>query len=267
MCFVCSGSFVVLILSYLSPTQQVAKIPEQMPDPLVAGGLGEGGKGTLKVRLDAAAARLARLEADLAEQFSEIEMGMDELEANLAAEAAASPAAAASSADAAAEAPSDLGEAEARSEGDFGSPHVAAWTPYEPVTPGRLGIFSRRPPAERGTAQASPAIREPPTAVLSGQFAPLQRSADEDASAPWRRQATRSSNKGRAGLGANLNDAARQGVQAGLELGLREDPGRRLYLTGVQHHAHGPVLMTLDLHDLRAADAVGQGDSYNLAYV
>ena len=203
---------------------QVAKIPEQLPARV-----GSGGRG-MSARVGAAEARLARLEADLAAQFRDIDAGLDALEAVLAVQAAST-----------AFEPANVEEAPDAS--GLGSPHAASQTPLVAATNRQGHIasgddrrrLSTRLPAERGAGP--PAFRglaSPARAESRAQEVPPLGTAGTD---------------GIMAVGGNTGKGIGRGE------GAAEDAGRRLYLTGVRHHACGPVLMTLDIHDLRDTKA------------
>ena len=215
---------------------QVAKIPDQLPPTDELSGWHSGaGKGGLPARLDAVAEWLARLEADLEAQFLEIEGGLSEMEATLA----AAPALVATPEPPAADTvdgPLPQDTAAGGFVSAVASPYGAAFTPG--VLQGRPGPgpeLSARPLAVGGGPGQGP----------GGRLGPGRRAGA--ASSDPRRE----SGPGGAATALRPAPAAAPPGAVTASGALREDPERRLYLSGVQHHARGPVLMTVDLYDLR----------------
>jgi hypothetical protein len=204
---------------------QVAKIPAAAtPSPAASAAARPPGvqrrRGGVSARLDAAAGRLARLESFLEARCRETDAGLAAIAATLAAAAAAEP-------------------------------------PPPPVTTGAtVGVASGGAVRRQGAGVAAEGVVSPYAAaqspVVAGGYgtAPLN-SRDWPAGGSEPLAAPRGPLAGE--HAADDLRASTTWSRVGSRAGLQEDEGRRLYITGVRHHAQGPVLMTLDLHDLRGS--------------
>jgi hypothetical protein len=226
---------------------RVAKIPAPGgPGPWPASGGGEGGvakvftEEELLGRLDGVDSLLARLQSELDDKFRAIEDGLDRLE-QAADRRPAQP-------------PLSPHRPPATREMSLASPHLAGSQSTLAHSADALRHARGLPPPSLASPPPRASLRGGSAASLRAPSSPrsILRTAQARAFAQW--PALSPPPGGGGPPPAAAADAARRaGAVAGR--GLREDPERRLFLAGVQHHAAGPILMTVDLHDLREVPA------------